>query len=168
MIEATSIQSVFVTAKGIVSAKSEKKRKLEEAENLSASAKKKTAQMIIASDNSSSPAGLIWGGDNYSCAYDAFLTILYEIWSTDTKAWSRRFKEINQCHLKSVSVHFKKYMNGQASFETVRNIIRHELHTQSPAQFPYGTRGTSVSALASAILAPQNFVAISSPDCNQL
>ena len=39
-IEATSIQSVFVTAKGIVSAKSEKKRKLEEAENLSASAKK--------------------------------------------------------------------------------------------------------------------------------
>jgi hypothetical protein len=36
---------------------------------------------------------------------------------------------------------------------------------RSPAQFPYGTRGTSVSALASAILAPDNFVAISSPEC---
>ena len=121
--------------------------------------------MIIASDNSSSPDGLIWDGDNYSCAYDALLTILYEIWSTDTKAWTRKFKEINQHHLKSMSACFKKYMNGQASFETARDTIRHEIHSQSPAQFPYGTRGTSVSALASAILAPQNFVAISSPEC---
>ena len=57
--------------------------------------------------------------------------------------------------------------HGQASFETARDTIRHELHSQSPAQFPYGTRGTSVSwsALASAILGPHNFVAISSPEC---
>src|SRR6202050_5919466 len=45
--------------------------------------KTKAAQMIIASNNSSSPAGLIWDGDNYSCAYDALLTILYEVWSND-------------------------------------------------------------------------------------
>src|ERR1700685_2064546 len=87
-IETTSIQSGFVAAKGSVPVKSEKKRKLEELENLRAHANKtKAAQMIIVSDNSSSPAGLIWDGDNYSCAYDALLTILYEIWSTDTKAW---------------------------------------------------------------------------------
>ena len=55
-------------------------------------------------------------------------------------------------------------MNGQASFETARDTLRNELHSQRPAQFPYGTRGTSLSALASAILAPQNFVAISSPE----
>jgi hypothetical protein len=61
--------------------------------------------MIIAfNNNSSSPAGLIWDGDNYSCAYDALLTILYEVWSNDTKAWTRRFKEINQHHLQ-VTVH---------------------------------------------------------------
>jgi hypothetical protein len=83
-----------------VPVKSGKKRKLEEAEDLNPSAKNtKAAQMITASDNSSSPAGLIWDGDNYSCAYDALLTILYEIWSTDTKAWTRRFKQINQHHL---------------------------------------------------------------------
>ena len=86
-------------------------------------------------------------------------------WFTNTKAWTRRFKEINQCHLKSVSACFKKYMNGQASFETARDTIRNKLHSQSPAQFPYGTRGTSVSAFASTILAPHNFVAISSPEC---
>jgi hypothetical protein len=56
-------------------------------------------------------------------------------------------------------------MNGQATFETARDTIRHELHSQGPAQFPYGTIGTSVAALASAILAPHDFVAISSPEC---
>ena len=138
-IEATSIQSGFVTAKGSVSVKSGKKRKLENPENLSVSAKKtKAAQMILTSENSSSPDGLIWDGDNYSCAYDALLTILYEIWSTDTKTWTRRFKEINQHHLKSASDCFKKYMNSQASFEKARDTIRHEFHTQSPAQFPFG------------------------------
>jgi hypothetical protein len=56
-------------------------------------------------------------------------------------------------------------MSGQANFETARDTIRHEIHSQNPTQFPYGTRGTSVAALTSAILAPQNFVAISSPQC---
>src|ERR1700723_137238 len=56
-------------------------------------------------------------------------------------------------------------MNGQANFETARDTIRHEIHSQSPAQFPYGTRGTSVSALASTLFAPQNLIAISSPEC---
>jgi hypothetical protein len=91
--------------------------------------------------------------------------VLFEIWSSDTKLWTRRFKEINQHHLKSLSAYFKKYLNGQTSFETARDTIRHELHSQHPAQFPYGTRGTSVAALTSAILAPNDFVAISSPEC---
>jgi hypothetical protein len=119
--------------------------------------------MMIASD--SSPSGLIWDGNDYTCAYDALFTILYEICPTNTKAWTRRFKEVNKHHLKSLSACFKKYMNGQASFETSRGTIRHKLYSQSPAQFPYGTRGTSVSALVSAIIAPHNFVAISSPEC---
>jgi hypothetical protein len=133
---------------------------------LSASTKKtKAVQIIIASNDPSSPSGLIWDSDNYSCAYDSLFTVLYEIWSNDTKVWTKRFKEINQHHLKSLSVCFQKYMNSQATFETARDTIRHELHSQSPAQFPYGTRGTSVAALTSAILAPHDFVAISSPEC---
>ena len=87
--------------------------------------------MIIAFDNSSSPSGLIWDGDNCICAYDSLLTILYEIWSTDTKVWTRIFKEINQYHLKSVSACFKKYMNGQTSFETAGRTIRHKIHSHS-------------------------------------
>ena len=90
--------------------------------------------------------------DNYSCAYDALFTIIYEIWSTDTKGWTRRFKEINQHHLKSVSACIKKYMNGQTSFKTARDAIRHEIHSQSPVQFPCGNNSPSVSALTSQFL----------------
>ena len=43
-------------------------------------------------------------------------------------------------------------MNGQAGLETARDTTRHEIHSQSPVKFPNGTRGTSVSALASTIL----------------
>ena len=107
-IETASIQSGFVAVKGRVPVKSEKKQKLDEPENQSESAQKtKAAPIVMASVNSSSPDGLIWDGDNYSCVYDALFTILYEIWSTDTKAWTRRFKEINQHHLKSVSACLK-------------------------------------------------------------
>jgi len=109
--------------------------------------------------------GSITDSDNYGCAYDALLTILYEIWSTDMNTWTRHFKKMNQHHLKSLSACFKKYTNGQASFETVRDTIRDELHSQSPDQFPYGTRGTSVSALVSTILTPQSSVAFSSLEC---
>src|ERR1700726_189245 len=49
LTETTSIQSGFVAAEGSIPLKSGKKRKLEEAENLSASVKKtKAAQMIVA------------------------------------------------------------------------------------------------------------------------
>src|SRR6202790_3123844 len=166
--DAPEVQSGFVAAQGSVPVDSSKNRKVEDDESASASIKKtKTAQMIMPSADSSSPSGLIWDGKDYSCAYDALFTVLFEIWSSDTKLWTRRFKEINQHHLKSLSVCFKKYMIGQSSFETARDTIRHEIHTQSPAQFPYGTRGTSVAALASAILAPHDCVAISSPECTK-
>jgi hypothetical protein len=161
----TNILPGFVAAKGSVSVKFGKKRKFEEADNLSVSVKKTKATQIVIASNDSSPSGLIWDGDNYSCAYDALFTVLYEIWSTDTKVWTKQFKEINQHHLKSLSVCFKKYMNGQATFETSRDTIRHEIHTKNPEQFPYGKRGTSVGALTSTILAPHDFVAISSPVC---
>jgi hypothetical protein len=39
------------------------------------------------------------------------------------------------------------------------------LHSQSPDQFPYGTRGRSVSALVSTILTPHSSMAFSSCEC---
>lgn len=125
----------------------------------------KVDQTVTAPNDPPSPSGTILGGANYRCAYDALFTVLYRIWSNDTMVWTRKFKEINQHHLKTLSVCFQQYMNGQATFETARDTIRLKLHSQSPAQLSYGTRGTSAAALTSAILAPHDFVAISSPEC---
>ena len=94
--DAPKVQSGFVAVKGSVLVNSSKKRKVEDEENFSESTKKtKTAQIIMASADSSSSSGLIWDGENYSCTYDALFTILFEIWSSDRKLWTRRFKEIN-------------------------------------------------------------------------
>ena len=54
-------------------------------------------------------------------------------------------------------------MNGQASFETARDTIRHEIHSPSPAQFPYGTRGTSVLEHETHERCPQCFSAMMQP-----
>ena len=88
--DAPEVQSGFVAAEGSVPVNSSKKRRVEDEENDCESTKKtKTAQMILASTDSSSPSGLIWDGENYSCAYDALFTVLFEIWSSDTRLWTR-------------------------------------------------------------------------------
>ena len=94
-IETKNVQSVFIAAKGSVPVSSGKKRKLENFENVSTCVKRiKAVQMITASDDSSSPAGLVWDSDNYSCAYDALFTVLYELWSTDTNTWQEDSKKL--------------------------------------------------------------------------
>ena len=41
----------------------------------------KADQIVIVTNEPSSPSGLVWDGANYSCAYDALFTVLYDIWS---------------------------------------------------------------------------------------
>ena len=36
------------------------------------------------STSASSPAGLLWDGEDYSCAYDALITVLYDTWTNNT------------------------------------------------------------------------------------
>jgi hypothetical protein len=143
---------------------SSKKRKCDEGEDdLSSSAKK--IKISLTSNNKFSAIGLLWDSENYSCAYDALFVILYDIWSTNPSIWTSRFSEINLYYLKPLSSGFKNIMNGQSTFETVREHIRQRLYTQNETIFPYGTRGTSVIALATVVLAPDKLVAISNAIC---
>ena len=47
----------------------------------------------------SSPLGPQWDQDNYSCAYDAFYGILYQIWVSNPDKWTEHFNQINEQHL---------------------------------------------------------------------
>ena len=40
--------------------------------------------------------GFIWDSDNWSCAYDSVLTILFNMWFSDPIVWTRKFSESNR------------------------------------------------------------------------
>ena len=44
-------------------------------------------QKFTTSDEDDAPHGSQWDGDNYSCAYDALFTILFNIWVSNPKKW---------------------------------------------------------------------------------
>ena len=45
----------------------------------------KKNQKLTRYDEDDTPPGTQWDGDNYSCAYDALFTILFNIWAANRK-----------------------------------------------------------------------------------
>ena len=58
-------------------------------------------QKFTTSDEDDAPHGSQWDGDNYSCAYDALFTILFNIWVSNPKKWKKNIQRFQ-----SVSVYF--------------------------------------------------------------
>jgi hypothetical protein len=104
---------------------------------------------------------VIWDGENYSCAYDALYTILYNIWVADPASWNRRFKNIKNTFINSMCLKFKRFLDGETSLEDVRDSFRKRLHQKDKNLFPYGTTDTSISSLAMDILSSKEFVSFS-------
>ena len=86
----------------------------------------------------SSPAGLLWDGDDYNCTYNALITVLYDTWTNNTDYWTKVFNSINQEHLKPLASGFKKYLIGvdDMSLKDVRDILKKRLHAKHPTEFP--------------------------------
>jgi len=103
------------------------------------------------------PQGLIWDGQNYSCAYDSVMTILLSVWSQDPAKWKRRFKNMNRT-MNLLATGFHKANEGQMTLETARNKVRHLLHQRNPL-FPHGQGGTSVSEMSEQLLRSDNIIA---------
>ncbi|KAH6886512.1 hypothetical protein BKA70DRAFT_1123222 [Coprinopsis sp. MPI-PUGE-AT-0042] len=92
----------------------------------------------------SDPVGLIWDHTNYSCAYDAIFTILYNLWSTDTILWGQRFRSLGK-HVAELSTYFDQ--PTVCTLEQARDRIRSKLAAADPALFPCGKRLTSLEQL---------------------
>ena len=78
-------------------------------------------------DEDDTPPGTRWDGNNYSCAYDALFSILFNIWTTKPKKWKTIFQESNQ-YLDTLHDGFQKYLRGVDTLEAAHDSVRALLH----------------------------------------
>ena len=121
--------------------------------NENGSDRPKKKQKLTHFDEDDTPPGTQWDGNNYSCAYDALFTILFNIWATKPKKWKKIFQESNQ-YLSTLHDGFQKYLRGVSTLEAARDSVRTLLHENNPVLFPSGHTGCSVSALSTQMFYP--------------
>jgi hypothetical protein len=104
------------------------------------------------------PRGFIWDNENYSCAYDSIMTVLFSIWAQNPVEWKGRFKDVNRI-MNVLATGFHRAEHSQGTMENARNRARHLLHQRSPILFPFGQIGTPISELSEQLLRSDNVIA---------
>ena len=84
------------------------------------------------------PRGLQWS--NNSCAFDAVLSILYNLWQDNATERSVQFKDINNVYLGQIVDGFSQtgLRDPAYTLEEVRDFMRRSLQRADPAAFPWG------------------------------
>ena len=111
-----------------------------------------------------SPRGLQWS--NNSCAFDAVLSILYNIWQDDATERTVQFKDINDEYLGEIARGFSQTRLRDTAYtlEEVRDSMRQHLQRADPATFPWG-RYTGIQYILDYLLAMNRPVTSSSVRC---
>jgi hypothetical protein len=152
----------FVPAQGsapITDKTRSKKRKAEDEADLQAPKKVQRHSVV------DKPRGLIWDGNNYSCAYDALFTVLYDVWNDNRFLWNVNARYLKSNYLQSLGTGFLAASQGTKTLENVRDDIRKILHTSDRQTYPYGHAGTSVSQLTLDIFSTDVKIAKSQETC---
>jgi len=178
--------SVYVPAKQSKKENSNKKRKAQDdlfehtnkkikSDTIKNDKKRKNSDMLSdlpinkksklsSSGNNTSPVGLIWDGQNYSCAYDSLFTILYNIWNSDIVKWTVFFNKTN-VSLSTLHNGFELFNDKTISIENARDNVRHYLHGQDSRLFPNGKVGMNITDLASFLCKTSKPICESSYEC---
>jgi hypothetical protein len=83
------------------------------------------------------PRGLQWS--NNSCAFDAVLSVLYNIWQDNPAVRTLQFKDIDNEYLgKMVDGFLQAGVRTEYTLEEVRDSMRRSLQRTNPAAFPWG------------------------------
>ena len=116
--------------------------------------------------NPASPRGLQWS--NNSCAFDAVMSILYNVWLDNVTERTVQFKNINNEYLGQIADGFSQTTaQGTASaytLEEVREFLRRRLHRANPTVFAWG-RYTGIQNIMDYLLATSQPVTSSSLRC---
>ena len=119
-------------------------------DNLSLGPKKKSkiTPVEVQDPDIDSPQGLTWDSENWSCAYDAIIGILYNIWIQDPSQWNMVLGLHSNVALDILLKGFEQVREESISLEDARDEVRHYLHQLNEATIPEGAVGTSVAAVA--------------------
>jgi len=92
------------------------------------------------------PLGLKWDGKDYSCGYDSFFTIIYNIWKDNVSGISLYFSNCSSL-MKVLCEKFVEVIQGTLTFEGAHDHVRILLHSYDQQEFPMGKHGMSVTSL---------------------
>lgn len=141
-------KNTFVAAKGTTSVENKLKRKANEEVHAGTSKRIKTKKSY---PQPISPVGLIWDSNDWSCAYDAIFTVLYEVWMQNPTKWSKWFSWISN-PLKMLAFGFNEVVKGEMRLENARDNVRNMLYEFDQTMFPKGANGTSIPDLAKMLM----------------
>jgi len=152
--------SKFVAANGTVPVKQDEinKRKIDADETPSGPPVKKQKTIMNVNELLVGPIGIEWDNEDWSCAYDAFFTILHGIWSNNPCEWSDIFGDINP-YMRMLSHGFDMHLHDRTTIENVRDSIRHKLNVMNDDMFPMDHTGMSIADLADVMLSSSTTVA---------
>lgn len=97
--------------------------------------------------------GFVWDSVNWSCPYDAFLIVLWAIWSDDRARWSSVYNaEGRSSAIKSFARSLPQIVEGFAQPEIARNEVRECLVAEAPDSFPTGRSCASIGSVAENVM----------------
>jgi hypothetical protein len=111
-----------------------------------------------------SPRGSQWS--NNSCAFDAVLSVLYNVWQENAVERTAQFKEINNEYLGKIADGFSqtRLRGTEYTLEEVRDSMQRYLERVDPAAFPWG-RYTGIQYILDYLLDMDHSVTSSSMRC---
>ncbi|KAJ7106599.1 hypothetical protein C8R44DRAFT_563729, partial [Mycena epipterygia] len=93
------------------------------------------------------PTGTVWDSVNYSCAYDAMVSPMYNIWKDHGVKWSDMFQMVGE-YVGILAKGFESVQRGTAKIEGARDSMRAALRRDCGELFPSGQYLTSIDDLA--------------------
>ena len=118
-----------------------------------------TTEYHVTMDN---PRGSQWS--NNSCAFDAVLSVLYNIWLDNTQERTVQLKDINNEYLEQVVNSFLQIRPQGYTLEEVHDFMWLHLQTADPAAFPWG-RYTGIQYILDYLLSANRSVTSSTLRC---
>ncbi|KAJ7189867.1 hypothetical protein B0H12DRAFT_1040062 [Mycena haematopus] len=115
------------------------------------------------------PKGSRWDRTNYSCAYDALFTCMFDVWDEYKAKWSERMSKYG-LYCAELSEGFEAVGNGTRSLDTVRDQVRTLLTKDYPVSLAQGPHLVAFNDLVDAMFSRSFYGSITTtcPTCGTL